>query len=73
MLGRPRRMGTTSGITGFCCTGGENTAPTEGEDDALDGTDGSVLLRLASDSVRPEYIYAYQLQFFPKEASSSHL
>jgi len=66
VLGRPRRIGTTSGITGFCCTGGENTAPTEGEDGALDGRDGSVWLRLASDSVRPEYIYTYKLQFFPK-------
>lgn len=61
VLGRPRRMGITSGTAGFCCTGGENTAPTEGEEDALDGRGGSAWLDLASDSVRPEYIYLYQL------------
>ena len=31
VVGRPRRIGTTSGITGFCWVGGEKAAPTVGD------------------------------------------
>jgi hypothetical protein len=54
VVGRPRRIGTTSGIAAFCWVGGEKAAPTVG--DACELGLGNDWFRFVCKSVLPAYI-----------------
>ena len=72
-VGRPLRIGTTSGMTCCCGGGGEKTAPTIGGVDEWSGEAGSCWFRLVSDCVLPAYIYIDELHVCHILDSDIHL